>query len=60
MDLTSADIPLLRLNWVSARARKRDAGVGRGAKYDGDAARAGGVMLKMATFRLQIRRQHRN
>jgi hypothetical protein len=55
MKVTPADIPLLRLNWVAARTRKRIAGIGSGGEQDDDAAMAGGVMMMMAKLRLQIR-----
>jgi hypothetical protein len=67
MTVFATDIPLLRLNWVAARARKRQAIlnvatsglIGRGTKAfrenTSDKAIACGVMLMMAKLRLQIR-----
>lgn len=67
MDVFAADIPLIRLNWVAARASSRQrhsdivraptAGIARmlEAESADDEVLARGVMLMMAKMRLQIR-----
>lgn len=68
MTVSAIDIPLIRLNWVSARALRREANfkIDRSENHSragllepgiSDKAIACGTMLMMAKLRLQIRKE---